>query len=232
MVICLLVKNTLTFLWSPFNNSGIWRGREKISTFKSPCYSNSIFVLCQAAQLESSECPVWFWVKAGQKRNSHEIWKQKWSSPQLLFEQKLLWLERVIEVTEMLLGSILSLLSSTMLPASLSLVTNGSPRFTTKSLAANPQRWLLYIRIAPQSPPWHSRSPSPWVAGHSWLLILCSSNFCLDLYLPPHHGVLIPVLNPLTHNSQWFYFPWLILDWYTHLKDHNCEKVKHVFFFF
>lgn len=138
-------------------------------------------------------------------------------------------IRRGTEGAEMPAGTGLSSLSSMLLLATLYkltlLLTNRSPRPTTKCVAANPQRWP---------------SPSPSTVLGFWLAVSLTPCWTpttnLPPQFPPHHTVealipkMIPKMNPLSHNSQWFQFPCLTLDWYRYWLDHNCERISLGFF--
>lgn len=112
--------------------------------------------------------PVLFWLKAGPKRTSHEIWKQKWRSSQYSFNadhrDSKWWqkMQRCWHVPVHPHSPPLHIGETVRL----TLLTNRIPRSIIKCLAANPQRWLLHRGTAPKvlhdPPPPH---PPGWLAA-------------------------------------------------------------------
>lgn len=190
---------------------------------------DNVFSVEQFSQNPQNALPVWFRVTASTGGLPVRFGSRSEAAATTLW-MKVVMIRNGDRVAEMLASYSLSSLPSTLLRASLSLLTNGSPTPTTQCVAANPER-LLHVSVAPQSPPWPSPSPSTAQLGTPGFWLSAPATPSWTCTSPHTVEALLPVLNPLSHNSQWFCFPWLTLDWYTYLLDQDCERIRHVFVF-
>lgn len=175
---------------------------------QSPC-CDSWLCIKQFGWNPHNALPVWFWVNTGQRGNSQEVWNQKWSSGH--------WSLNIIKIRcgdriyrdvgrfPLILpifhcAAILSLLSMAAQDPPLKAwqQTHRGSCYTEAQLLQVLHNLLFH-------------HPPGCLATHGfWLSVPPTAPWSCN---SPHTvEALIPTLNSLSHNSQWFHFLWLTLD--------------------